>query len=251
MEDKLLIGEMLDNKMKGAEIARQTGLKPTTISTIKKNKGLVLQAIENSGYKDLKTRKRIKQVTHPEMEKALYLWFLQEREKNMVVFNKLLATQAKVFHSQLCQIESCKFSASDNWLNCFKHRRGLRYLKICGEQLSADKRHIEFFKEKVKQIIGDMQLSIHQIYNMDETALYYKLLPSKTLVTHEEKKASGHKVKKERITIMPCCNVTGSNKLPLQIIGTSKKPRFSKSQSPKEHRLHSHKEGLANTTIFS
>lgn len=63
-----------------------------------------------------------------------------------------------------------------------------------------------------------------QVYNADETAVI-KLLPSKTLAAKYEKEARGYKKQKERVTIMACCNVDGSHKPPLMLIGKSQKPR--------------------------
>lgn len=51
-----------------------------------------------------------------------------------------------------------------------------------------------------------------------------------------EQNAAGGKVVKDRITFMPCCNISGSNKLPLMVVGKSKKPRcFKNAQLPPIH----------------
>ena len=64
-----------------------------------------------------------------------------------------------------------------------------------------------------------------QIYNADETGLYYRCLPDRTLAAKEEKAAPGFKKSKDRFTLMACSNVTGVHKLKMVLIGTSKKPR--------------------------
>ena len=66
------------------------------------------------------------------------------------------------------------------------------------------------------------------IYNMDETALYWKTIPDWTLAN--EPRSGGKKIK-NRITVNLCCNATGTHKLDIWFIGTSKKPRcFSSSR---------------------
>lgn len=80
-----------------------------------------------------------------------------------------------------------------------------------------------------------MNLSLHDVYNADECALFYKMLPTKTLVTPEEKQASGYKVPKDRLTMMPCVNVTGTNKIPLQVISKSKNPRCFRNKTLPEN----------------
>ena len=68
------------------------------------------------------------------------------------------------------------------------------------------------------------------IYNVDETGLFYKLRPDKTL-TFKGDKCSGVKKQKDRLTVLVGASMSG-DKLPLLIIGKSKSPRcFSGSKS--------------------
>ena len=61
---------------------------------------------------------------------------------------------------------------------------------------------------------------------MDETALFYELMPSKTLCTQAKK--FGTKQSKNRVTLVLCCNSDGTHKFPLTMIGHSKYPRCFK-----------------------
>lgn len=57
---------------------------------------------------------------------------------------------------------------------------------------------------------------------MDETGLYWRRMPNGGLST---KGYAGQKKDKARITIAVATNATGSDRLPLWLIGTSKTPR--------------------------
>src|SRR5436190_21507744 len=59
-------------------------------------------------------------------------------------------------------------------------------------------------------------------YNMDETGLYWKMTPDITLATESQ---AGCKKEKACITVMNCCNASGSCKLAPWMIGTAKTPR--------------------------
>lgn len=85
-------------------------------------------------------------------------------------------------------------------------------LKISGEKLSAQIEAVEPFKAELKSKIDELKLSLHQVYNADESALYWKLLPNMTLVSHTESEAPGKKANRERLTFMPCSNLTGTNR---------------------------------------
>jgi len=63
------------------------------------------------------------------------------------------------------------------------------------------------------------------IFNADETALFYKCMPDKTL-TFKNEKCSGGKHSKDQLTLLLAVNMTGTDKLKPLIIGKSKKPRF-------------------------
>ena len=52
-----------------------------------------------------------------------------------------------------------------------------------------------------------------QVCNADETALYWKAVPQKTLVAAFEQSAPGRKECKQRVSILLCCNATTSHKL--------------------------------------
>ena len=67
--------------------------------------------------------------------------------------------------------------------------------------------------------------TLGQIFNCDETGLNFRKMPGKTLISSFERGAEGRKESKDRVTINACANVTGSIKLPLLLIGKSKRPR--------------------------
>ena len=63
------------------------------------------------------------------------------------------------------------------------------------------------------------------MFNCDETDLYYRLLPQKTLASVFETRADGWKRAKDRVTISVCANITGSIKLLLLFIGKYDHPK--------------------------
>lgn len=222
--------EMIDAGNSYKEITKTTGVKSSAICSIKRRREKIEGYIHSDENGDFSSRKRLKPASHPNVDRTLYLWFLQQRSAHVPVSNQVLREQGKVFHEKLCSDESCSFVASDGWVLGFKKRRGLRNLKITGEKLSANDDAVGPFKLKLFEQINEMGLSLDQIYNADETALYWRMLPSKTVVHKLEKSAPGRKISKERITVTGCCNVTGTHKLPLQIIGKSKNPRHFKNK---------------------
>jgi len=59
------------------------------------------------------------------------------------------------------------------------------------------------------------------IFNMDETGLFWRQAPSSGLAT---KARPGKKKDKNRISVVCCCNFTGSQRFTLWIIGKAARP---------------------------
>jgi hypothetical protein len=68
------------------------------------------------------------------------------------------------------------------------------------------------------------------VFNADETALFWRVLPNKTLHFKGDK-CSGGKRSKERITVLLVANMAGTEKQ-LLAIGNSANPRAFKKSSP-------------------
>ena len=67
-----------------------------------------------------------------------------------------------------------------------------------------------------------LEYSLQDIFNADETVLFFRLLPDKTL-EFKGVDCHGGKKSKERLTVMVCANMAGSEKMPLLVIGKSNK----------------------------
>ena len=63
------------------------------------------------------------------------------------------------------------------------------------------------------------------IYNVDESDLFYQCLPNKTFTLSAEKASRGIKESKQRLTMLIGANMSGENKLDPLIIGKSANPR--------------------------
>ena len=74
---------------------------------------------------------------------------------------------------------SVSFSASKGFQQKFCQRFGIKHLAVCGEKLSADSENAETFVDGFKALVEGY--SLDQLFNADETGLYYKLLPKATL----------------------------------------------------------------------
>ena len=168
-------------------------------------------------------RTRIQGGKNEELEKRLFQWFCQKRSQNIIITDNILRTKGQAIGEEL-EIENFKYS--QGWLNRFKKRHLIKQYTLSGEAANVDRTSVENEIKKIKEKIKSYELS--SVYNCDETALFYRMIPDKSLSTKSE---SHHGVKraKDRITILLCCNSTGTDKRKLFIIGKAKKPRSFKN----------------------
>ncbi|GBN51142.1 Jerky -like [Araneus ventricosus] len=116
-----------------------------------------------------------------------------------------------------------------SWLTKFKKRHGIQQLKICWDGASADAEAAENFVNEFVSLVEAEKLSPEQIYNADETGLFWQYMPRTTSATTDEKDPTGVKDFKERITILGCGNVAGNHKTKLFVIGKLAKLRAFKN----------------------
>lgn len=205
-------------------IAKEYGIGSRTVYDLKKNKKKLLDFFANSdsGAK-IASRKTLRAAKVDHLDKVIYEWFKQRRNEGAPITGPILREKAKEFHKELNIGEPCQFSSG--WLTRFKQRHGIRYLKACGEKLSADVEAAEEFVEKFSNMVHEEGLSPEQIYNMDETGLFWRCLPRQTLVAADESTPSGTKNGRERVTVVICSNAAGTHKCKPLLIGKSLRPR--------------------------
>ncbi|KAG5867736.1 hypothetical protein JTB14_010146 [Gonioctena quinquepunctata] len=182
--------EQLDKGVRGRKLSEIYGVGKATFSDIKNSKSTLLNFVSVLENEDgSSSRKTMKTATQQNLEDAVFKWFLQQRSMGNPISGPILCEKAKILAEKLGY---SSFKASNGWLRNFKFRHGVRELDLAGEKLSADS-------------------------------------AAATLASKRESSAPGHKVSKERVTVLNCANSTGNHKLPLLLIGKSRNPRAFKN----------------------
>ena len=199
-----------------SEISRRYGIQHSTLFTILKNKEKVKAAVLNNCTGK---SKKLRGADHPDLEAVLFDWFMQQRAMHIPVSGPMIKAKADDLALRL-KIEN--FRSSEGWLQRFKARRGITLKTISGESASVDDATIDSWQPVLKSILN--RYSPCDVYNADESGLFYNLLPDKTLAIKGDP-CKGGKRSKERLTVLLCCNMDGSDKLKPLIIGKSENPR--------------------------
>lgn len=157
---------------------------------------------------------------------------VSERHENLVLewINKCLGRQIALSQSMIMEaarrlaveLGLLDFNASQGWLWRFKNRNEIVYKKACGEKADADAVSAEKFKEEFQDLVKGYDPK--DIYNADETGLFYRATPNGSL-TFKKENLIGSKTAMDRVTLLVCSNMDGSDKVPLLAIGKSARPR--------------------------
>ncbi|KFD67152.1 hypothetical protein M514_20588 [Trichuris suis] len=158
-------------------------------------------------------RKTLKDGKSTELDKVLITWLKVRVREGVEISGNMVKEQARIFHKEL------GLPYHTGWLRRFKERHGLKLRAVCGEKLSADNEAAAAFVDEFTKLVSDEQLSPEQVYNADETALFWKSTPRRTLTTADAESPAGHKASKERVTVLCCSNAAGTHWCTLLVIG--------------------------------
>ena len=218
-----LIEEHEEAKAKGrkvshAELALKYGFKDrSTVTKILKNKDTILKL---SDQQLAQGQSRVRQVKSEKLEACVTRWVdqtLQLKNAKAVLTGKLIQEKALDF-ARILQITD--FKASSGWLTLYKDRHGLKWREFHGEAASAPLGSLTA-ERKILQALLKHYVK-RNIFNADETGLYWRATPKRGLV---KGKTSGFKKDKARVTLLLCSNADGSEKLKPFVIGTSQAPQ--------------------------
>ena len=74
-----------------------------------------------------------------------------------------------------------RLKLSNGWLGRFKVRHGLREMRRHGEAASANANTVNAERKRVQELIKKHGYQLRDIYNMDETGLFYACADDPTL----------------------------------------------------------------------
>lgn len=125
----------------------------------------------------------------------------------------------------------CRFAEElgiENWkcsggfLQRFCLRYGVLSKKICGEGLDCPD-YSSFMEEVLKPLLQEYEPQ--DVYNADETSLFYKLIANRTYAFKAQPViGSKHTSSKDRLSLLLCTNMTGTDKLKPVLIGKAARP---------------------------
>ena len=217
LEERVSVLSKIEKGQSCRSVAEELGVGKTQIQNIVKDKEDILKqwaAGESSSKKYTKVRK----TGYEEIDKVVWEWFTRARAKNIPVTGRLIQERAIMYASEL-GID--QFAGSNGWLEKWQKRHNVRMVVLSGEAADVDPTVVSDWSERLKTICQGYALK--GIFNADETGLFYRALPTRSMAV-KGVKTSGGKKSKERITVLLACSAIGEKLTPF-VIGHSERPR--------------------------
>jgi len=221
LSDKVKLIELKETqKLSTKELITRFKCGKTQVYDAIKNKEKIMDEWVNS--KNSGKSKRVKTPSFEQIDQKLYEWFVSVRSKNLPISGPIIQTEAM----KLAEKMNVKdFKASNGWLEKFKKRHDIVWKQVNGEANDVNQETVVEWKQKISRLIAGYEAK--DVYNADETGLFFRGIPTKSLVQKSES-CSGGKKAKDRLTVLMCGSMAGEIRKPL-VIGKSKKPRCFKN----------------------
>jgi transposase len=208
-------------------IAKKHGVDRTTISKLFSRKHEIIRDYQCGIYRPSSKRKG-----SPEKEAldlAVRYWFQEfsAAHKDQPIQSIDIYNKATVFASSLGRELDIK-PLSKRWVEKWRKRWKITLKPAYGDAASAPTKDIDNWLETTLPTILT-NFKPQDIFNCDQTGLFWKALPETTL-TPKGKKVQGWVQSKDRVTVHVCCSLTGE-KVELLVIGYSHLPRVFKGHA--------------------
>uniref|UniRef100_H9GPB4 HTH CENPB-type domain-containing protein n=1 Tax=Anolis carolinensis TaxID=28377 RepID=H9GPB4_ANOCA len=236
IKEKVELLDMLQERRSYAAVGRHYGINESTVRSIKKEEKNIRSTATVTFNKMAKRVITPRNKLIVKMESVLALWIHDCREENISLDTNTIRTKAMQLYDRTSTstdfpTESGKFAASKGWFHTFQKHYGLKSVCLHGEAASADKAAAEdYVNNTFKEILKEGGYQSEQVFNMHETGLFWKRMPSRTFIMKEEATAPGFKAQKDRATLIMCGNAAGFMIKP-GLIYKAKNPRALKNKN--------------------
>ena len=214
--DKVKVIQDSKKGLSTRKLAEIYGCGRTQINSILKKSDVYLEKTFQGVNLESKSKRR--KNGYEGIDDLLLEWLLNCREKNLPISGPMLQESALEIANKLGISD---FKASNGWLQKFRTRHNIVFRKLNGEASDAPMKEITSWMETLHELTADYDSK--DVYNCDETGLFFRAIPDKTLCLKADA-CRGGKIAKERLTVLLCCNAVGEFEKPI-VIGKYGKPR--------------------------
>lgn len=213
-----------------SSVGRAFGLNESTVRSIRAQKNIIKQSFRECTLTSAKITKKVRDPIVEKLENILIEWIKDNNNRRIETDSKAIRTKAKDLYELLkndgeASSSGRTFSASKGWYDRFKQRHKANDVKFTEDVANADEHAAQLFVNSLKHTIYWQGFIPDQIFNVDETCLYFKRLPLGKFASQEKRRSSGFNALKDRFSLLFCTNASGDFKCKPFLIYNSENPR--------------------------
>ncbi|CAI9723524.1 transposable element-derived 1-like [Octopus vulgaris] len=196
LHEKVQLLDMLQEGKSYDAVGCCYGINKCTMHYIKKNEIAIRTTVAVSFCESAKMIMTVRNKHLVRMEFALALWISDCKRKNIPLSGNIIHKKEQKLYQQfdggdraegikelqskpLTAPEPKDFQASKGWFHCFQKRFKIKYVSLHGETTSGNKEAAMKYLDTFRQILKDKRYKLEQVFNMDETGLFWKKMPSR------------------------------------------------------------------------
>lgn len=228
VENKLKIIDRLRKGVSQRVIAKGFEISKTQVQRTGKNQDIIFDSVKSNNL-TLVSKIIVDKSENKDLDDAVYKWFCEMRNptfrcKPLPIARAHIQARA-LREAQQRGIDN--FKASDGWFPNWKRRCCVgASVRLYGEAGDVDVASFKPAMDKLRSVLCFYKPE--NIFNMDETGLFYRAMPSRTYLATNENRRTVRGTKalkaKDRVTLVLCINATGSCKVDPLIVGTASNP---------------------------
>jgi hypothetical protein len=206
-----------------AEVLR---IPPETVRSWWRNRNVLKEKMTHSWFKS--SQKHLKKPQYMVISECLYLWFLSVwgTPGAMDLSRPYLLAKARTFaalHTQL-QPEIPTPKLTEHFIRIWEKHVGIKLKRKHGEGGGVSGEMVEDWRNSLPKLLS--RYHPEDVWNADEFGLFYKLHSTTTTYSTDSDQPSGHKLPKDRWTVLVCVSCAGET-LPPFVIGKSQYKKYS------------------------
>ncbi|UYV68170.1 hypothetical protein LAZ67_5003239 [Cordylochernes scorpioides] len=181
LETKIEILDRLRMGDRVVDVAKSYSMNEATIRTIRTNENTIRKSVAAGNTTSMGTTSYTRNIAMEKMEQALMLWLEEQTQKRVPIDTGAITNKALRIYEKNCRATAIFF---------FQLKRSQIFWQ--GHGLMQPKNIQANFAE----IIDNNSYTPDQVFNADESELFWKKMPERTYVSKFYKSDSGHKAAK-------------------------------------------------------
>ena len=206
------MNNLLQRGVRQCVLVKELDMSKSALSRVRNDTDILKTLKDPNRPVNLNSKKQKNLAEFPELDEMVFKWFVSTinpkgRCKPLPLTRAVIQEHAKKFAKEM---NIHNFMASDGWFSRWRHRHNIgKSVRLLGEAAEVNFEESEVVMSHFRKRLEGYEKEF--IFNMDETALFYRALPNRSYIcpaSDSRQLGKGTKAMsaKDRLTLVLCVN---------------------------------------------